>query len=125
MKIDLSGRTALVTGSTAGIGEAVAETLAGAGADVVVNARNGDRVTEPAKGLGSRGIVADVSTEDGAAAVIEQLPDVDILVNNTGVFAAQPVFEIPDEEWLRFFQTNVLSGVRLARHYTPRMADRG
>ncbi|WNB99021.1 SDR family NAD(P)-dependent oxidoreductase [Streptomyces sp. CGMCC 4.7035] len=125
MKIDLSGRIALVTGSTAGIGEAAAQALASAGANVVVNGRNADHVSATAKRLGGRGIAADVSTSEGAAAVIEQLPDVDILVNNTGIFATQPVFEIPDEKWLRFFQINVLSGVRLARHYAPRMTDRG
>ncbi|MFE9867936.1 SDR family NAD(P)-dependent oxidoreductase [Streptomyces sp. NPDC005506] len=125
MKIDLSGRTALVTGSTAGIGEATARALAEAGADIVVNGRNADRVSEAANRLGGRGIAADVGTAEGAAALIEQLPDVDILVNNTGTFATQPVFEIPDEEWLRFYQVNVLSGVRLARHYTPRMVTRG
>jgi len=125
MKIDLSGRTALVTGSTAGIGAAAAQALVAAGADVVVNGRNADRVTETANRLGMRGIAADVGTAEGTDALIEQLPDVDILVNNTGIFAAQPVFEIPDEEWVRFFEVNVLSGVRLARHYVPRMAGRG
>ncbi|MGP4017726.1 SDR family NAD(P)-dependent oxidoreductase [Saccharopolyspora sp. 5N708] len=125
MEIDLSTRSALVTGSTAGIGEATAQGLAAAGADVVVNGLSADKVSETAKRLGVRGIAADVGTAEGVATLIEQLPDVDILVNNVGVFAAQPVFEIPDDEWLRFFQINVLSGVRLARHYTPRMVDRG
>lgn len=125
MNIDLSGRTALVTGSTSGIGEAAAQALAAASADVVVNGRDADRVGETAKRLEARGIVADVGTAEGAAALIEQLPDVDILVNNVGIFIAQPVFEIPDEEWLRIYEVNVLSGVRLTRHYAPRMADRG
>ncbi|MEW2505125.1 SDR family oxidoreductase [Amycolatopsis sp. NPDC047767] len=125
MNIDLSGRTALVTGSTAGIGEAAAAALAAAGADVVVNGRNADRVDKVAKRLGVRGIAADVGTADGVASVIEQLPDVDVLVNNAGVFAAIPVFEISDEEWLRIYQVNVLSGVRLTRHYAPRMVNRG
>ncbi|MGV9604570.1 SDR family NAD(P)-dependent oxidoreductase [Streptomyces sp. NPDC003631] len=125
MKIDLSGRIALVTGSTAGIGEAAAQELASAGADVVVNGRNADHVSETAERLGARGIAADVSSDEGAAALIEELPDVDILVNNTGIFSTQPVFEIPDEEWLGYFRINVLSGVRLARHYAPRMKDRG
>ncbi|MGA8117717.1 MAG: SDR family oxidoreductase [Actinocatenispora sp.] len=125
MKIDLNGRTALVTGSTAGIGEATARTLADAGADVVVNGRDADRVAATAARIGARGVVADVGTAEGAATLVEELPDVDILVNNVGTYAVQRVFEIPDEEWLRLFQVNVLSGVRLARHYTPRMAARG
>ncbi|MDK0524492.1 SDR family oxidoreductase [Streptomyces sp. ML-6] len=125
MQIDLSGRTALVTGSTAGIGEATAQALASAGADVVVNGRNADRVTETAERLGGRGVAADVGTAEGAAELIQQLPDVDILVNNTGIFETRPVFEIPDTDWLRIFEVNVLSGVRLARHYAPRMAGRG
>ncbi|MFB6889060.1 SDR family NAD(P)-dependent oxidoreductase [Kitasatospora sp. NPDC056327] len=125
MQIDLSGRTALVTGSTAGIGEAAARSLAAAGAEVVVNGRNAERVAEAARRIGGRGVTADVATADGAAELIRQLPDVDILVNNTGIFATQPVFEIPDEEWRRFYEVNVLSGVRLARHYTPRMVRRG
>ncbi|MFE4520028.1 SDR family NAD(P)-dependent oxidoreductase [Kitasatospora sp. NPDC056783] len=125
MQIDLSGRTALVTGSTAGIGAAAARNLAAAGADVVVNGRNPDRVAETAKRIGGRGIAADVGTAEGTAELIRQLPDVDILVNNTGIFETKPVFEISDEDWLRFYQVNVLSGVRLARHYAPRMVGRG
>ncbi|MFF8596674.1 SDR family NAD(P)-dependent oxidoreductase [Streptomyces sp. NPDC015220] len=125
MQIDLSGRTALVTGSTAGIGEATARALASAGADVVVNGRNADRGAEAAERIGARGVTADVGTAEGTADLIRRLPDVDILVNNAGIFATGPVFEIPDGDWLRFFEINVLSGVRLARHYAPRMARRG
>lgn len=125
MKIDLSGRTALVTGSTAGIGDAAAQALASSGADVVVNGLSVDDVDDTAKRLGARGIAADVGTAEGVATLVEQLPDVDILVNNVGVFSTQPVFQVPDQEWLRFYQVNVLSGVRMARHYTPRMARRG
>jgi NAD(P)-dependent dehydrogenase (short-subunit alcohol dehydrogenase family) len=125
MKIDLSGRVALITGSTAGIGEATAQALARAGAQVVVNGLDAEQVNEAARKLGAQGIAADVGTAAGAAAVIGQFPDIDILVNNVGIFVAQPVFEIPDREWLRFFEINVLSGVRLARHYAPRMAARG
>lgn len=91
----------------------------------MVNGRDAERVAETAERLGCSGVVADVSTPEGAAALLEQLPDVDVLVNNTGTFAAQPVFEIPDAEWLRFFRVNVLSGIRPARHYAPRMARRG
>ncbi|MER5392503.1 SDR family oxidoreductase [Saccharopolyspora sp. NPDC002686] len=93
--------------------------------DVVINGQNADKVDDIAKRLGVRGITASIGTAEGVAKLIEQLPDVDILVNNVGVFTVQPVFEIPDDEWLRFYQINVLSGVRLARHYAPRMADRG
>ncbi|MFF0628383.1 SDR family NAD(P)-dependent oxidoreductase [Streptomyces sp. NPDC004296] len=125
MQIDLKGRTALVTGSTAGIGAAAAQALAAAGADVVVNGRNADRVAETAKRIGGRGIAADVGTAEGTTELIRQLPDVDILVNNTGIFETKPVFEIPDADWLRFYEVNVLSGVRLARHYAPRMVGRG
>jgi NAD(P)-dependent dehydrogenase (short-subunit alcohol dehydrogenase family) len=124
MNIDLSGRTALVTGSTAGIGAAVAEALGTAGAEVVLNGRNAERVAETARRSGARGVAADVGTPEGCDALIRQIPEADILVNNSGIFATQPVFEIPDEEWLRFFCVNVLSGIRLARHYAPRMAGR-
>ncbi|MEV7121124.1 SDR family NAD(P)-dependent oxidoreductase [Kitasatospora griseola] len=125
MQIDLSGRTALVTGSTAGIGAAAARALADAGADVVVNGRNPDRVAETAERIGGRGIAADVGTAAGTAELIRQLPDVDVLVNNTGIFETKPVFDITDADWLRFYEVNVLSGVRLARHYAPRMVARG
>jgi NAD(P)-dependent dehydrogenase (short-subunit alcohol dehydrogenase family) len=121
MNIDLTGRRALVTGSTSGIGEATAASLARAGADVVVNGRSEDRVAAAVEALREEtgsdritGVAADVGTAD-----------VDILVNNAGIFSATPVFDIPDAEWLRFFEVNVLSGVRLARHYAPRMAERG
>jgi NAD(P)-dependent dehydrogenase (short-subunit alcohol dehydrogenase family) len=132
MKIDLTGKRALVTGSTSGIGRATAATFARAGADVVVNGRDDGRVAaaveELRAGTGSdlvTGVAADVGTAEGAAALIAEVPDVDILVNNAGIFSATPVFEIPDAEWQRFFEVNVLSGVRIARHYTPRMVDRG
>ncbi|GAA3559684.1 SDR family oxidoreductase [Amycolatopsis ultiminotia] len=125
MNIDLTGRTALVTGSTAGIGEATATALAAAGADVVVNGRTPERVEEVAQRLGVRGIAADVGTAEGVAELVDRLPEVDVLVNNAGIFAPQPVFEIPDSEWQRFYEVNVLSGIRLSRHYAPRMASRG
>ncbi|KOV84923.1 SDR family NAD(P)-dependent oxidoreductase [Nocardia sp. NRRL S-836] len=129
--MDLSGRTALVTGSTAGIGYATAEALLKAGASVVVSGRSEDRVAEAVgklSGNGSgdvRGVAADISTARGADELIAQVPDVDVLVNNLGIYGAQPVFEIDDAEWQRFFDTNVMSGVRLSRHYTPRMVERG
>jgi NAD(P)-dependent dehydrogenase (short-subunit alcohol dehydrogenase family) len=131
MQIDLSGRTAVVTGSTSGIGYAIAGALAGAGARVVVNGRGEERTAEAAARLAKESggevvpVAADVATADGARALFDAVPDTDILINNAGIFAAQPVFEIPDEEWRRYFEVNVLSGVRLARHYTPRMVERG
>ncbi|WP_382309176.1 SDR family NAD(P)-dependent oxidoreductase [Herbiconiux sp. UC225_62] len=125
MKIDLAGRVALVTGSSAGIGRAIATSLAEAGADVVVNGRDQARVDSVSHALGARGIAADVGTESGAQLLFEQLPSVDILVNNTGVFPARPLFEISDDEWREIYEINVLSGVRLTRHYAKGMADRG
>jgi len=125
MFIDLSRKRALITGSTAGIGLAIAEVLHQAGADVIVNGRNPDRVGEVADRLGVTGVAADVGTADGAQQLIEQVPEVDILVNNAGVFVAEPVFEIDDAGWRQIFELNVLSGVRLTRHYAPRMAERG
>jgi NAD(P)-dependent dehydrogenase (short-subunit alcohol dehydrogenase family) len=127
--MDLSGRTALVTGSTSGIGFATAESLLKAGATVVVSGRSEERVAEAVGKLSGngdvRGIAADIATAQGADDLIGQLPDVDVLVNNMGIYGAQPVFEIDDAEWQRYFDTNVMSGVRLSRHYTPRMVERG
>jgi NAD(P)-dependent dehydrogenase (short-subunit alcohol dehydrogenase family) len=127
MRIDLGGRTALVTGSTAGIGHAIATGLSAAGAEVVVNGRSQERVDAAVASLGGRvrGVAADVGTAEGCAALIEAVPDVDVLVNNAGVFEPVPVFEIPDEDWLEIFETNVMSGVRLSRHHVPRMVERG
>ncbi|SDG09279.1 NAD(P)-dependent dehydrogenase, short-chain alcohol dehydrogenase family [Lentzea fradiae] len=127
--MDLSGRTALVTGSTAGIGFATAEALLKAGARVVVSGRSQERVAEAVGKLSAhgdvRGVASDISAAEGVAELVGQVPDVDVLVNNLGIYGAKPVFEIDDAEWQRFFDTNVMSGVRLARHYTPRMVGRG
>ncbi|GLY54145.1 SDR family oxidoreductase [Lentzea sp. NBRC 102530] len=127
--MDLSGRTALVTGSTAGIGFAAAEGLLKAGAAVVVTGRSEETVAEAVGKLSGhgdvRGVATDLATAEGAAALVEQVPDVDVLVNNLGIYGAKPVFEIDDAEWQRYFDTNIMSGVRLARHYTPRMVERG
>lgn len=118
MLIDLSGRTALVTGSTAGIGRAIGVGLAQAGANVVINGRAQAHADEVAEAVSRdtssagriRGVGADIGSAEGCAALIEAVPDVDILVNNAGVFEAQPVFEIPDEAWMRHFEVNVMSG---------------
>ncbi|NUS72024.1 MAG: SDR family oxidoreductase [Corynebacteriales bacterium] len=131
MRVDLSDKTALVTGSTAGIGLATAYGLAQAGATVVLNGRDTTRLEAAAKSIEAtvpnaklRLVAADVSTATGAQELIRAQHDVDILVNNTGIFSATPVLDISDEEWDRFFQVNVLSGIRLARHYLPGMRDR-
>ncbi|UYO42982.1 SDR family oxidoreductase [Rhodopseudomonas palustris] len=131
MHIDLSGKTALVTGSTAGIGHAIAKGLAATGAHVVINGRGQAKVdaavaavTKVAQGGKVSGVAADVSTADGCAKLVAAQPDVDILINNTGIFEPKPFFEIPDEDWQRFFDVNVMSGVRLSRAYMPAMLKR-
>ncbi|MER7548233.1 SDR family NAD(P)-dependent oxidoreductase [Actinomadura sp.] len=132
MKIDLSGRTAFVSGSTQGIGRAIAAGLARAGATTVINGRSGTGVEEALRALRKelpdarlRGVAADLATAEGAEALAAEVPDVDILVNNLGIFGPRPVLEIDDAEWRRYFEVNVLSGVRLARTYLPGMIDRG
>jgi len=131
MDLGLAGRRALVTGSTAGIGYATARSLAREGARVTINGRTQARVDAAIAGLGQdvsgaavAGIAADLGTRDGCANVMRALPDVDILVNNVGIFEPKPFEAIPDEDWLRFFETNVLSGIRLSRHYVAGMRAR-
>lgn len=132
MRIDLTQRTAIVTGSTAGIGFAIARGLAGCGATVVVNGRGQDtvaravtRLRELVPGASVRGVAADVGTAAGCAALTDAEPACDILVNNVGIFGPQDFFETPDDVWTRYFEVNVLSGVRLSRAYAPGMAERG
>ena len=131
MDLQLRGKRALVTGSTAGIGFAAAAGLFREGASVVVNGRTPQRVEEAVekiRGLGGdgevKGFAADLSTAGGVAELVRQVPEVDILVNNMGIFEPKPFEEIPDADWLRFFETNVMSGVRLTRHYLPGMKAR-
>jgi NAD(P)-dependent dehydrogenase (short-subunit alcohol dehydrogenase family) len=132
MQIDLTGRTAFVSGSTQGIGRVIAARLAAAGAATTINGRGEDRVAAVVEELRAElpgaaidGIAADAGTAAGCAAVLEALPAVDVLVNNLGIFAPQPVLEIDDETWQRFWDVNVMSGVRLARGLLPGMRDRG
>src|SRR5882757_2479584 len=131
MKIDLSGKTALVTGSTSGIGHAIANGLAAAGAGVVVNGRTQGKVDAAAAAIAKampgakvRGVAADVSSAAGCRILVEALPEVDILINNAGIFEPKGFFDISDDEWSRFFEVNVMSGVRLSRGYMPGMLKR-
>jgi NAD(P)-dependent dehydrogenase (short-subunit alcohol dehydrogenase family) len=118
MNLQLEGKTALVTGSTAGIGLAIATALAKEGAAVTVNGRTQERVDQAMRSSGAaHGIAADLGTEAGARAVIARLPVVDILVNNLGIFEPKPFEQITDDDWRHFFEVNVMSGVRLSRHY--------
>lgn len=130
MDLDLRGRRALVTGSTAGIGFAIAKGLAAEGAAVMINGRHQENVDRALvrlaeAGLAVGGIAADAARETGSDAIFARVPELDILVNNLGIFEPKPFFEIPDEDWRRFFEVNVLSGIRLARRYAPQMRQRG
>jgi NAD(P)-dependent dehydrogenase (short-subunit alcohol dehydrogenase family) len=127
----LTDKVVLVTGSTAGIGFAIARSLAAEGAYVYVNGRTQKRVDAAVAAIRSQaatikvdGIVADFSSSAGAEAVIAKLPVVDVLVNNVGIFEPKPFAAIPDADWYRFFEINVMSGVRLARHYLAGMLNK-
>jgi NAD(P)-dependent dehydrogenase (short-subunit alcohol dehydrogenase family) len=128
MDLQLADKKALVSGSTAGIGFAIASLLAREGADVVVNGRTPRRVEEAVrriqgqhKGARVTGVAADLGTAEGVGLLTKQVPAVDVLVNNLGIFEPKPFPEISDADWLRFFEVNVLSGVRLSRFYLPGM----
>ena len=132
MRIDLSGRSAVVSGSARGIGLAIARGLAAAGASVVLNGRTADGVERACNALREHaptatvtGIALDLATADGVAAFVQQVPDADILVNNLGIFEPKPFADIPDADWQRFFDTNVMSGVRMSRAYLPGMVAKG
>jgi NAD(P)-dependent dehydrogenase (short-subunit alcohol dehydrogenase family) len=126
MDLQLNDKLAVVSGSTAGIGYAIAEALAKEGARVVVNGRTQAAVTGAVAkiGQGALGFAGDLSDATKAAELARKYPDVDILVNNLGIFEPKPFEEIADEDWRRFFDVNVLSGVRLARAYLPGMKRR-
>lgn len=122
MNLDLTGKTALVTGSTAGIGIAIVKELAAMGATVWLNGRTQARVDAAiAQVPKAKGIAADASTPEGAKAIFAALPKADILVNNLGIFDRAVFEEIPDAEWQRYFDVNVMSGVRMTRHYLAGM----
>jgi NAD(P)-dependent dehydrogenase (short-subunit alcohol dehydrogenase family) len=132
MKIDLTGKRAVVTGSTSGIGFAIARGLAGSGAAVIVNGRSQKNVDAATRRLREEvpqakveGVVADLATATGVAAFVARVAETDILVNNLGIFEPKPFAEISDADWQRFFETNVMSGVRMSRHYLPGMVKRG
>jgi len=127
MDLNIRGKTAVVTGSTGGIGLAIAIALAKEGASVIVNGRTQARVDEAihkiktATGAVATGVAADLGAAAGVDAFLKQVPTAAILVNNLGIFEPKPFEKIPDADWLRFFEVNVMSGVRLSRHYLPRM----
>ena len=128
MDLQLNGKTAVVTGSTAGIGLAIATLLAREGATAIVNGRTQERVDEAIARAGGgdnlRGVAADLGTARGVEEFVSQVPAADILVNNLGIFEPKPFEEITDADWFRFFEINVMSGVRLSRAYLPGMRER-
>jgi NAD(P)-dependent dehydrogenase (short-subunit alcohol dehydrogenase family) len=128
MNFGLQGKLAVVSGSTAGIGLAIAAALAAEGARVIINGRTEERVSaalekirERVPSADLRGVAADLGSAAGVEAFLKKAPDADVLINNLGIFDLKPFLEIPDEEWLHFFEVNVLSGVRLTRKYLPAM----
>jgi len=131
MEFDFKGKIAFISGSTAGIGMAIAQRLGHEGADIVINGRTEDRVRialgeikKEVRNVDVRGIAADLGTAAGCAEVVRQLPQVDILINNVGIFEPKPFTEISDADWDRFYAVNVMSGVRLTRTYLPAMLQR-
>jgi NAD(P)-dependent dehydrogenase (short-subunit alcohol dehydrogenase family) len=131
MNLKLEHKLVLVTGSTAGIGLAIAKALAGEGARVILNGRTSQRVDAAIQTIRAvqadarlEALPLDVSTAAGAAEAVRRFPEVEVLVNNLGIFEPKPFEEIPDADWLRFFEVNVMSGVRLSRAYLPKMKAR-
>jgi NAD(P)-dependent dehydrogenase (short-subunit alcohol dehydrogenase family) len=132
MDLELDGKRALITGSTAGIGYAIARGLAAEGAQVVLTGRTQAavdgalaRLRKDLPQAAAEGVAADCASAEGAEKVFARVAEADILVNNLGIYGRMPFFDIPDAEWQRYFEVNVLSGVRFARRYAPAMAKRG
>lgn len=128
MDLQLTGKTAFISGSTQGIGFAIAQNLLKEGAAVVINGRSASKVADAVSKLKDlhpeanvSGFEADFSKVDEVNALLEKLPEIDILINNAGIFEPRPFVEITDEEWFNFFEVNVLSGVRLSRYFFPKM----
>jgi NAD(P)-dependent dehydrogenase (short-subunit alcohol dehydrogenase family) len=126
MDLQLQNKTALVTGATGGIGLAIAQELAREGAAVTITGRAQGKIQQALDTVGNsaKAIVADLSNESGTELLFARLSRIDILVNNLGIYEPKEFVDITEDDWLRFFQVNVMSGVRLARHYLPGMLDR-
>jgi NAD(P)-dependent dehydrogenase (short-subunit alcohol dehydrogenase family) len=131
MDLKLTGKTALITGSTAGIGYAIASRFLAEGASVIINGRSNESVTQATESLKAQhpnadisGVAADLAKVEDVNRLLSEAPEVDILVNNTGIFEPKAFADIPDEDWFHFFEVNVLSGIRLSRHYFPKMLDK-
>lgn len=131
MQLNLKGKTALVTGSTSGIGKAIAMSLVEEGATVLINGRREEKVYETIEEIKSKypdailhSAVADLGTEQGCQKIIENYAEIDILINNLGIFEPAEYFDISDEEWFKFFETNIMSGVRLTRWYLNQMIQK-
>ncbi|MBW4616254.1 MAG: SDR family oxidoreductase [Desmonostoc vinosum HA7617-LM4] len=130
MDLKLEGKSALVSGSTAGIGFAIAQTLAQEGASVIVNGRSENRVAQAINKIKQNtpdakvfGVVADTATKAGVEQVFQEVSHIDILVNNLGIYEPKAFFDITDEDWLHIFEVNVLSGIRLSRQYLQKMLE--
>jgi len=131
MDLKLTGKKALISGSTAGIGYAIASRFLAEGASVIINGRTRESVNHAIAELKAShpkgdvsGVAADLAKVDDVNRLLSEVPEIDILINNTGIFEPKAFADIPDEDWFRFFEINVLSGIRLSRHYFPKMLDK-